>query len=94
VELVGIYSGINGGDMIKQGMGIGMISVVEHRDSQGRLIAVQKAPDKWPAYQMWRAKWCEAHRKAWTVGGFREGKINPLTLGFAILIRLGGLKWH
>jgi hypothetical protein len=60
---------------------------MEHRGPDGKLICrfVSTAP-RW--YDAWRIKWCTTNRKAWSVWGFREGKINPLTLGFALTVRL------
>ena len=81
--------------MVKVAGGVGLVSTVEHRDSKGRLVARQKTTDRWPKYQSWRGRWCERHRNRWAIRGFREGKISPLTLAFAAIIRLQEvLKWH
>jgi hypothetical protein len=65
---------------------VGIRASAVHKDKEGRVISIQRNYLPWPRYQAWRAKWCEAHRYAWTVKGFREGKISPLTLGFALIL--------
>jgi hypothetical protein len=77
-----------GGKVVRIGGGAGVRSTVEHRNRLGQLIAVQRNYDLWPAYQRWRARWCEKHRHNWTIRGFREGKVNPLTLSFALILRI------
>lgn len=67
---------------------VGIRASAIHRDKNGNIISIQRNYLPWPKYQEWRAKWCEEHRHSWTVKGFREGKISPLTLGFALILIL------
>lgn len=69
------------------GGGMRTIATMELRGSSGGLVCRfdSKAP-RW--YDAWRINWCCEHRNKWTVPGFREGRMNPLTLGFALIIRI------
>ena len=57
---------------------------MELKDKTGRLIYSESTKGG-RKYDAWGMKWCTSHRDSWTPPGFREGKINPLTLGFALI---------
>lgn len=69
------------------GGGMKTVASMEHRGPDGRIVCHfdSKAP-RW--YDAWRINWCCTHRDNWTIPGFREGRMNPLTLGFALIIRI------
>jgi hypothetical protein len=74
--------------MVRVSDGMGVRASVEHRNKRGELVSIQRNFDRFPAYHAWRAKWCEQHRTAYSPRGFREGKINPLTISFAALLKI------
>jgi hypothetical protein len=69
------------------GGGMKAIATMEVRNSSGDIVCRfdSKAP-RW--YDAWRINWCCANRGNWAMPGFREGRINPLTLSFALCMRL------
>jgi len=69
------------------GGGMKAIATMEVRNSSGDIVCRfdSKAP-RW--YDAWRINWCCTHRGKWAVPGFREGRLNPLTLGFALIIKI------
>lgn len=74
--------------MVKVNTSAGVKASVEHRNSRGEIVSVQRSHDKFPSYQAWRAKWCEAHRDSYSPRGFREGVLTPLTISFALYLKI------
>jgi hypothetical protein len=66
--------------------GLKVDSEVAIRNAQQRMVVKFDSKGmRW--YDKWRITWCSTHRDTWTMPGFRTGKINPFTLGFALIVR-------
>jgi hypothetical protein len=66
--------------------GIGINQTIEVKDPSGRLILREQSRDirAHPLYHKLRHQWCNKYRKAWSPGGFREGKYNLKNILFLI----------
>lgn len=72
----------------KSGFGVRYES--KHEDGRGRLISVDKTRrfGFLRRYDAWRVAYCEKHRTMNLPVSFREGKVNPFTLAFSVVLRI------